>query len=50
MNFNEEGVEGTVRDVFLPLYNAYRFLLQNINRWEQDNGKPFAFDESLAQS
>lgn len=39
LNFNEQGVKGIVRDVFLPWYNAYRFLLQNISRYEGDSGK-----------
>ena len=47
LKFKEEGVENVVKDVFLPRYNVYRFLLQNINRWEEDNGKAFVFDESL---
>ena len=47
LSFKEEGVAAVVRDVFLPWYNVYRFLLQNINRWEEDNKKPFVFDETL---
>ena len=39
LNFNEQGVKGIVRDVFLPWYNAQRFLLQNISRYEGDSGK-----------
>lgn len=27
LNFKEEGVNGIIRDVFLPWYNAYRFLI-----------------------
>jgi len=37
LNFNEQGVMGIVRDVFLPWYNAYRFLLQNISRYETES-------------
>jgi isoleucyl-tRNA synthetase len=47
INFKEEGVNGVVRDVFLPWYNVYRFLLQNVNRWEEDNKETFTFDDSL---
>lgn len=47
LKFKEEGVDSVVKDVFLPWYNVYRFLLQNINRWEEENGKTFVFDESL---
>lgn len=36
LNFKDAGVIGTVRDVFLPWYNAYRFLFQNISRYESD--------------
>jgi isoleucyl-tRNA synthetase len=34
LRFKEEGVRDIVKDVFLPWYNAYRFLMQNINRLE----------------
>lgn len=34
LRFKEEGVRDIVKDVFLPWYNAYRFLLQNIKRLE----------------
>ena len=27
LNFKEEGVRAVIRDVFLPWYNAYRFLI-----------------------
>ena len=50
LNFKDEGVKAVVRDVFLPWYNAYRFLIQNITRWELKNGKPFEFDENLCHS
>ena len=29
LRFREEGVFGVVKDVFMPWYNAYRFLAQN---------------------
>ena len=45
--FKEEGVKGVLRDIFLPWYNAYRFLIQNIMRWEKLNGKKFFYDEHL---
>ena len=47
LNFKEAGVKAVVRDVFLPWYNAYRFLIQNIGRWEIKNNKEFCFDENL---
>ena len=37
----KEGVFGVVKDIFLPWYNAYRFLVQNVVRWELDNGERF---------
>ena len=39
LNFKESGVKDTVRDVFLPWYNSYRFLLQNITRYENDSNQ-----------
>jgi hypothetical protein len=37
----QAGVFAIVKDVFLPWYNAYRFLVQNVQRWEQTTGKTF---------
>jgi len=46
------GVLIQVRDVFLPWYNAYRFLVQNAKRLEVEGLAPFVpFDqESLLKS
>ena len=41
LKFREDGVLGVVKEVFLPLYNAFRFFLQNIERWEHDGNKKF---------
>ena len=41
LRFKEEGVFGVVKDVFLPWYNAYRFLVQNSIRWGEANGGAF---------
>ncbi|WIA42069.1 hypothetical protein OEZ86_009348 [Tetradesmus obliquus] len=41
LRFREEGVFGVVKDVFLPWYNAYRFLVQNVRRWELETGETF---------
>jgi isoleucyl-tRNA synthetase len=30
LQFREQGVKGVIKDIFLPWYNAYRFLIQNI--------------------
>lgn len=47
LKFSEVGVKSIVREVFLPYFNAYRFLIQNISRWEKHTGKNFYFDSSL---
>jgi isoleucyl-tRNA synthetase len=39
LKFQEQGVLGVVREVFLPWYNAYRFAAQNILRWEMETGE-----------
>jgi isoleucyl-tRNA synthetase len=41
LKFKEEGVFGVVKEVFLPWYNAYRFLVQNVLRWEAETGRAF---------
>ena len=40
LKFKENGVLGVVKEVFLPWYNAVRFFLQNLDRWEL-GGKKF---------
>ncbi|KAK1416993.1 hypothetical protein QVD17_26115 [Tagetes erecta] len=41
LRFKKEGVYAVVKDVFLPWYNAYRFLVQNAKRLEVDGVEPF---------
>ncbi|OIV94953.1 hypothetical protein TanjilG_22150 [Lupinus angustifolius] len=41
LRFKKEGVYGVVKDVFLPWYNAYRFLVQNAKRLEIEGLTPF---------
>ena len=41
LRFKKEGVFAVVKDVFLPWYNAYRFLVQNVLRLEADRGERF---------
>ncbi|KAL8189430.1 hypothetical protein R6Q57_028996 [Mikania cordata] len=41
LRFKKDGVYGVVKDVFLPWYNAYRFLVQNAKRLEVDGLEPF---------
>ncbi|CAG2102663.1 unnamed protein product [Medioppia subpectinata] len=48
LRFREEGVRDILKDVFLPWYNAYRFLVQNIEWFEkQNNGMKFTYDSAL---
>lgn len=42
LKFQEPGVLGVVKEVFLPLYNAVRFFFQNMERWESKSGSRFA--------
>lgn len=39
LRFKEEGVFSVLKDVFLPWYNAYRFMVQNIKRLEESCGE-----------
>ncbi|CAN7013934.1 unnamed protein product [Brassica rapa subsp. trilocularis] len=41
LRFRKEGVLSVVKDVFLPWYNAYRFLVQNAKRLEIEGSGPF---------
>ena len=34
LKFQENGVRDVVKDVFLPWYNAFHFLIQNVQRLE----------------
>ncbi|EKX54118.1 hypothetical protein GUITHDRAFT_132515 [Guillardia theta CCMP2712] len=38
LRFKEQGVKDVVRDVFLPWYNAYRFLIQVVRRLQSEEG------------
>ncbi|XP_024517008.1 isoleucine--tRNA ligase, cytoplasmic isoform X2 [Selaginella moellendorffii] len=47
LKFRKEGVHAVVRDVFLPWYNAYRFLVQNALRLQVEGFDAFIpLDES----
>ena len=37
LRFKEGGVKDVVKDVFLPWFNAYRFLMQNVARLKEVN-------------
>lgn len=47
LQFKEPGVKSVVKEIFLPWFNAYRFLVQNISRYEQSTGKNFMFDAKM---
>eukprot|EP00816_Leptocylindrus_hargravesii_P009963 CAMPEP_0196810816 /NCGR_PEP_ID=MMETSP1362-20130617/14340_1 /TAXON_ID=163516 /ORGANISM="Leptocylindrus danicus, Strain CCMP1856" /LENGTH=1177 /DNA_ID=CAMNT_0042185969 /DNA_START=93 /DNA_END=3626 /DNA_ORIENTATION=+ len=40
LKFQESGVLGVVKEVFLPWYNAFRFFLQNVNRNDNNSFVP----------
>merc|ERR1712194_327737 len=44
LKFREDGVRDTVKDIFLPFYNAYRFFILEAGRFERAVG-PFRADE-----
>ncbi len=43
LRFSEKGLKLTLREVIIPLYNSYRFLVQNIQRWETNTKGHFVF-------
>ncbi len=46
LRFKEEGVRDILKDVFLPWYNAYRFLLQNIESYQmREGGEEYTWSE-----
>ncbi|XP_072969393.1 isoleucine--tRNA ligase, cytoplasmic [Typha angustifolia] len=50
LRFKKAGVYGVVKDVFLPWYNAYRFLVQNAKRLEVEGFAPFSpIDHAILQ-
>ncbi|XP_076447900.1 isoleucine--tRNA ligase, cytoplasmic-like [Babylonia areolata] len=49
LRFKEDGVRDVVKDVFLPWYNAFRFLMQNVERMEREEGAKFVFNEAALQ-
>lgn len=44
LKFKEEGVRDIIKDVFLPWFNAYRFLFQNIARLEKEEKVVYKYD------
>uniref|UniRef100_A0A674E9I6 Isoleucine--tRNA ligase, cytoplasmic n=1 Tax=Salmo trutta TaxID=8032 RepID=A0A674E9I6_SALTR len=49
LRFKEEGVRDVLKDVFLPWYNAYRFLVQNVQRLHKEDGISFLYNEATAK-
>ncbi|KAI3450053.1 hypothetical protein Pfo_006718 [Paulownia fortunei] len=50
LRFKKDGVYGVVKDVFLPWYNAYRFLVQNAKRLEVEGVASFTpIDQAILQ-
>ncbi|XP_049682096.1 isoleucine--tRNA ligase, cytoplasmic [Accipiter gentilis] len=50
LRFKEEGVRDILKDVFLPWYNAYRFLVQNVQILQhQDEGREFLYNENTVK-
>jgi isoleucyl-tRNA synthetase len=44
LKFQEAGVFDVVKSVFLPWFHAYRFLVENIQRYEKENNTVFQVD------
>ncbi|XP_076866164.1 isoleucine--tRNA ligase, cytoplasmic isoform X2 [Brachyhypopomus gauderio] len=49
LRFKEEGVRDVLKDVFLPWYNAYRFLVQNVQRLQKEESIQFLYNENTAK-
>ena len=50
LRFKEEGVRDVVKDVFLPWFNAYRFLMQNVDRLQRVGHTVFVSVKSYGDS
>lgn len=48
LRFSKLGVIAVKRDIFLPWYNAFKFLVQGITRMEIATAKDFQFNEPLS--
>ena len=48
LKFTEMGVKGVVKDLFIPWYSAFRFLVQNAGRWQATTGQLFRPSEDAA--
>nr|XP_054751612.1 isoleucine--tRNA ligase, cytoplasmic-like [Lytechinus pictus] len=45
LRFQETGVRDVLKDIFLPWFNAYRFLMQNLEKLERDENVKFIHNE-----
>lgn len=45
--FKEAGVKTVVREIFLPWFNSYRFLIQNISRYEAQESTNFVYQPNM---
>ncbi|ETO37045.1 isoleucyl-tRNA synthetase, cytoplasmic [Reticulomyxa filosa] len=44
LNFVESGVGAVLKDILIPWWNAYKFLIENASRFERENGVKFSYD------
>uniref|UniRef100_A0A6I8NVC5 Isoleucine--tRNA ligase, cytoplasmic n=1 Tax=Ornithorhynchus anatinus TaxID=9258 RepID=A0A6I8NVC5_ORNAN len=49
LRFKEEGVRDVLKDVLLPWYNAYRFLIQNVLRLHKEEEREFLYNENTVK-
>ena len=47
LKFSKDGVQAIVRDIFLPWFNAYRFCIQNITRFEKRSKSNFVYNPQM---
>lgn len=50
LRFKEEGVRDVIKDVLLPWFNAYRFLVQNVRTLSETSGKPLDLQDAGSYS
>ena len=47
LRFSTKGLKQKLKDVFLPLFNSYKFLIQNIQRYENASNKNFVYNPNI---
>lgn len=50
LRFKDSGLNDVIKDIFLPLFNAYRFLVQEVTRWELGEGGKFVPCKTVVRS